>query len=184
MTLLLQSVAVGCGMMAGLYFAFSTFVMRSLVALPDARGMEAMVSINRVILGSPFILLFFGTTLASFALGGWGIARWGQAGSLALVLGGAIYVLGHFGTTAAFNVPLNEALDRVDPSSSEAARIWADYVFRWTRWNHVRMAACLASSLLFLAGAGFESRAVASSSARPEPAPSRVPPRALPRPPC
>ncbi|MCB9613162.1 MAG: DUF1772 domain-containing protein [Sandaracinus sp.] len=140
-------------MMAGLYFAFSAFVMRSLAALPDTRGMEAMVSINRVIVASPFLVLFFGTTLASLALGAWGIARWGQARSVALVLGGAVYVLGHFGTTAAFNVPLNDALDRVDPASSEAARLWADYVVRWTRWNHVRTVACLASTLLFLAAA-------------------------------
>ncbi|MEZ4247106.1 MAG: anthrone oxygenase family protein [Polyangiales bacterium] len=147
---LLQAVAVGCGMMAGLYFAFSAFVMRSLAALPDARGIDAMVSINRVIVASPFVVLFFGTTLASLALGVWGVARWGQAGSLALVLGGAVYVLGHFGTTAAFNVPLNEALDRVDPASAEAARVWADYVVRWTRWNHVRTVACLASTVLFL----------------------------------
>ena len=88
--------------------------------------------------------------LASLALGVWGVARWGQAGSLALVLGGAVYVLGHFGTTAAFNVPLNEALDRVDPASAEAARVWADYVVRWTHWNHVRTVACLASTVLFL----------------------------------
>lgn len=150
---LTHAIAIGCGMMAGLYFAFSAFVMQSLAVVPGSGGIEAMQSINRVIVKSPFIGLFFGTTLASVVLAGWGIARWGEPGSLALVTGGVAYVVGHFICTAAFNVPLNDALDVVDPTTPEAARVWADYLRRWTRWNHVRTAACVASCALFLAAA-------------------------------
>jgi len=150
---LTQGLAVGCGMMAGLYFAFSTFIMRSLGAIPGPEGIHAMQSINRVILRSPFIALFFGTSLASLSFALWGLGRWGEAGSVALVAGGLVYLIGHFGFTAAFNVPLNDALEAVDPNTSEAARLWTEYLQRWTRWNHVRMAACLASCVLFLRAA-------------------------------
>jgi uncharacterized membrane protein len=153
MVLLTQALAVGCGMMAGLYFAFSTFIMRSLGSIPAREGIHAMQSINRVILKSPFMALFFGTSLVSLGLAIWGVSRWGQAGSLALVAGGLVYVVGHFGFTAAFNVPLNNALDVVDPATTEAAALWADYLKRWTWWNHVRMAACLASCAIFLSAA-------------------------------
>jgi len=153
MVLFAQALAIGCGMMAGLYFAFSAFVMRSLGSLPGPEGIHAMQSINRVILKSPFMALFFGTSLASLAFAVWGVGRWEQAGSLALVAGGLIYLIGHFGFTAAFNVPLNDALDGVEPTTAEAARLWSTYLRRWTWWNHVRMAACLTSCVLFLSAA-------------------------------
>ena len=38
--------AVGCGLMAGLFFAFSNFVMKALVRLPSEQGMAAMQHIN------------------------------------------------------------------------------------------------------------------------------------------
>jgi uncharacterized membrane protein len=38
--------ALGCGMTAGVWFAFSAFVMSALDRLPAAQGMAAMQSIN------------------------------------------------------------------------------------------------------------------------------------------
>ena len=61
-------VAIGCAVMAGVYFTFSAFVMRSLEAMPAARGIAAMQSINRVILSSAFMPLFFATTVLALAL--------------------------------------------------------------------------------------------------------------------
>jgi hypothetical protein len=45
-TWLLWFGAMGCGMIAGLYFAFSTFVMRALGRIEQAQGISAMNSIN------------------------------------------------------------------------------------------------------------------------------------------
>lgn len=145
--------ALGCALMGGVYFTFSTFVMDSLAALPKPEGITAMQSINDVILRSPFMPMFFGTSLASLVMVVWGVGRWGDAGCLALVVGGVVYFVGHFLFTAAFNVPLNDALAAVDPSTPEAATVWADYLVRWTRWNHVRMVACLVSGVAFLVAA-------------------------------
>jgi uncharacterized membrane protein len=38
--------ALGCGLMAGLFFAFSVSVMKALARLPSAEGIAAMQSIN------------------------------------------------------------------------------------------------------------------------------------------
>ena len=38
--------ALGCGLIAGVFFAFSTFVMKALARLPSGEGMAAMQSIN------------------------------------------------------------------------------------------------------------------------------------------
>ena len=145
--------ALACAAMGGIYFAFSSFVMTSLAAIPRPQGIAAMQSINRVIVSSWFIVLFFGTTLASLGLGVWGATRWSSAGAGLLVAGGLVYVLGMFVCTAAFNVPLNNALDAVDPASSAAAEVWSRYLRDWTRYNHLRTLCSVAASGLFIAAA-------------------------------
>ena len=132
-------VAVGIAMMGGVYFAFSSFVMGSLQTLPNAEGIAAMQSINRVILSSAFMPLFWATSLAALALAAWGGTHWNNPGSKLLVTGGLIYVVGMFVCTAAFNVPLNNALDAADPISSEGRTVWTTYAVqrcpprRWSR---------------------------------------------------
>ncbi len=145
--------AIACGLMAGVYFAFSGFVMTSLAALPRPQGIAAMQSINKVIVSSSFMPLFFGSTIASLALAVWGAARWGEAGSLPLLVGGLVYVVGMFVCTAVFNVPLNESLDAVDPGGVPAVESWSRYLRDWTRWNHLRTACSVLASGLFVVAA-------------------------------
>jgi uncharacterized membrane protein len=47
-----------------------------------------------------------------------------------------------------FNVPLNDALAKVEPSSAEGASLWTRYLTDWTIWNHVRTVAALAAATL------------------------------------
>ncbi len=46
--------AVGCGLMAGFFFAFSICVMKALEALPPAQGIAAMQSINVAVINPCF----------------------------------------------------------------------------------------------------------------------------------
>jgi len=149
----LWTAIVGCGLMAGVYFTFSSFLMGSLAAVPRPAGILAMQSINRVILSSLFMPVFFATSAVSLALAIWGLFRWGEPGAGFAIAGGLVYVLGMFVCTAAFNVPLNNALDVVEPDTAAAADLWTRYLRDWTRWNHVRTAASLGASGLFLAAA-------------------------------
>jgi uncharacterized membrane protein len=56
--------ALGCGLMAGLFFAFSVSVMRAFAGLPSAAGVAAMQSINVAIINPMFLAAFFGTAAA------------------------------------------------------------------------------------------------------------------------
>lgn len=49
--------------MAGVFFAFSTFVMKALGARPLAQGIAAMQSINVAVINRWFMAAFFGTAL-------------------------------------------------------------------------------------------------------------------------
>lgn len=148
-TALIWIAAIGTGLMAGVYFAFSAFVMTALGRLPPPAGIDAMRSINATILGSAFMPLFFGTTLISLALAVLAAFRWGDPGAGALGAAGLVYVVGMFLCTVRFNVPLNETLAAADAAG--AASVWQAYLTEWTRWNHVRTAASTLASGLYVA---------------------------------
>lgn len=142
--------SLGCGLIAGLYFAFSAFIMKALGRIEQAAGMSAMNSINTVILRSAFMPVFFGTTLTSALLAGTSVFRWGEAGTPAMLAGGILYVAGMFGVTIVFNVPLNNALAAAEPARSEGRDVWTRYLREWTFWNTVRTVASIAASACFI----------------------------------
>lgn len=138
-------------MMAGLYFAFSTFIMSALSRIPQAAGISAMNAINMVILKSLFAPLFWGTTIAGLALAVLALIGWGQPGAIAMLAGGAIHVVGMFAVTVTRNVPLNNMLAAADPAAAQSASTCTRYLRDWTIWNHVRTFASVAACALFIA---------------------------------
>jgi uncharacterized membrane protein len=135
--------ALGCGLVAGAFFAFSTFVMKALAQLPPAQGIAAMQSINVAVIHPLNGVAFFGTGAACFLLLVSSLFRWHKPGVAYLLVGSLLYLVGTILVTVVFNVPRNDALAAVAPASAEGAGLWARYVTTWTAWNHVRTAAAL-----------------------------------------
>jgi len=148
-TILLWFCALGCGLLGGLYFAFSAFIMTALDRAGVAHGVAAMNAINVQIVRSLFMPLFLGTTLGSAALATIGLLNPSPAGTLQLA-GGVLYVLGMFGVTMIWNVPLNNALVAAE-GKPEAGAVWSIYLKQWTRWNHLRTLASTGATALFIA---------------------------------
>ncbi|NYT35818.1 DUF1772 domain-containing protein [Allopusillimonas soli] len=149
-TILLWFSAISCGLLAGLYFSFSTFIMRALGRVEAPAGMAAMNSVNAVIQRSLFMPLFLGSSLVALMLVVISLFQWHQPGSVAAFAGGVIYIGGMFICTMAFNVPLNNALAKVDPASADGGNVWGHYLRDWTRWNHVRTVASTVAMILFI----------------------------------
>jgi uncharacterized membrane protein len=133
--------ALGCGLVAGVFFAFSSFVMPALRALPPAQGVAAMQSINVKAVTPAFMIALFGTALACLVVAA--IER-----DAYTVAGAALYLVGTIGVTIAYHVPRNDALAAAEPGDHEA---WTRYLREWTAGNHVRAAAALAAAALFTA---------------------------------
>jgi uncharacterized membrane protein len=149
--------ALGAGLIAGVFFAFSTFVMKALARIPSAQGIAAMQSINVVVINPWFMGVFLGTAVGCVGLGIWSLMNWKEAGVGWILTGSFAYLVGTLMVTMWFNVPRNDALAKVDPTSAEGARLWASYISSWTAWNHVRtaaalIAACLMTIALWLSG--------------------------------
>ena len=138
--------ALGCGLMAGLFFAFSVSVMKALARLPSAEGIAAMQSINVAIINPVFLAAFFGTAVACVLVMIASFLRWHDFGAVYLLSGAALYLVGTFLVTLVFNVPKNNVLASVAPANPESASLWTDYLSKWTAWNHVRAAAALAAA--------------------------------------
>lgn len=138
--------SVLAGLVGGVFFAFSVFVMRALAQLPPAQGIAAMQRINVTVINPLFLGPFLGTAplfalttyLASLSGGGHSTS-W-------LVAGFLVYTLGAVGVTLAMNVPRNNKLAGMQPTSQDAATYWPVYLREWMLWNHVRCAASLASA--------------------------------------
>ena len=141
--------AVASRLVGGVFFAFSNFVMEALGGLRPSEGAAAMQAINITVINPLFMTALFGTGIASVVLIGWGLADLDEAYAGWLIAAGAIYVIGEIATTGGYHVPRNNALARVDPESEEGARVWQTYLVEWTRMNHVRTVAGLASCALF-----------------------------------
>jgi uncharacterized membrane protein len=147
--LLTLGALLGCGLVAGVFYAFSSFVMRALGALAPAQGVAAMQSINVVVINPLFLGAFMGTAGGCLALAVVALARGPDPRAGWWLAGAALYLLGTFLFTLVFHVPRNNALAAVEPTSAEAARLWATYVVTWTMGNHVRAAAALLASAAF-----------------------------------
>src|SRR5229473_1524614 len=86
--------ALGCGLMAGVFFAFSAFVMKALARLPAAQGIAAMQSINVTVINTLFMTAFLGTAAACVLLAVSALVSWHTRGAAYLLAGSLLYLLG------------------------------------------------------------------------------------------
>jgi uncharacterized membrane protein len=151
-TMIIVAAISGAGLVTGLLFAFSNFVMTALADLPPDKGMFAMNRINARIINPTFLLIFLGTPLLCVLIC---VSAWlniHDTGNAFLLVGALAYLIGPFGITVLFNVPLNNLLARTNESESNVA--WPAYRRKWQRWNHIRTLIGVVSILFMTMGLG------------------------------
>lgn len=140
-------------LLAGVFQSFSDFVMRGLLRAAPAGGIESMQQLNRTVFRSFFITSFLAMVPISIAFA---IYAWFALDGLAMKLiiaAALIYVPLVFIVTAAGNVPMNEKLDKMAPTSPEAFEYWSIYGRVWTRWNTLRTFGSIATAGCYLLAA-------------------------------
>ncbi len=144
LTALTGAAAILAATVGGVFFAFSTFVMRGLDRTGPVAATTAMRGINaEAQANAAFLLLFFGSAALALGVGVVAAVQMRQPGSGYLLAGAALSLLAAVVTVVA-NVPLNDQL--------EVTGDWRHYVTVWTAWNHVRTIAPLLGSVLMLVG--------------------------------
>jgi uncharacterized membrane protein len=148
MVLILTS-ALSTALVAGIFYAFSSFVMAALGRIPSGEGINAMNAINVTVITPSFMVLFMGSALLGIVVGGWALLSISQTDSQLVLLACLLYVVGCFGVTMAFNVPLNNGLAVTSPA--EGSVFWQNYLRTWTMWNTVRTASSALAAIVFVA---------------------------------
>ncbi len=143
---------LGSALVGGIFFAFSSFIMKALADVPPAEGVGAMQSINVVVINPSFLGAFFGTAVLSLVAVGLVLVRWGHPSASFFLVGALFYLVGTILVTMLGNVPLNNQLAAVSATDPGTRKVWEHYLDRWTMWNHVRTAAAMAAALLYSLG--------------------------------
>lgn len=150
--LLLTAGIIGTGVVSGVFFAFSGFIMPALGRLPAPQGVAAMQAINVTAVTPPLMIALFGTAAVCLAIAVEAALSWGTPGAALRLLAALLYLVGVAGVTMAFNVPRNNALAALQPDTTQAASYWSGYLKEWTTWNSVRtLASALAMTALLAA---------------------------------
>lgn len=143
---------IGTGIMAGLFFSFSTFIMEALGEVSSESGMNAMKSINKKILNPLFGVIFFGTALMTLFLFIATLVSSEWNGRTYIISGSLLYLVGTFLVTIIFNVPLNDLLEKEDSTDYSSQQIWRSYIKKWTVWNHIRTVTAVGTLACFILG--------------------------------
>lgn len=130
--------AIGAGLSAGVYFAFSTFVMPGLRKQPAPHAISALQSINKAAPSSPLLMLvLFGTGIVCVLLMIAGFQHGGDPAAVWQIVGAALYLVSVL-ILVGYHIPHNDQLMKVDPNGSGAGTTWSHFYSAWMAWNHVR----------------------------------------------
>jgi uncharacterized membrane protein len=139
--------AVGCGLNAGVFFAFSNFVIPAFARLPVPQGIAAMQSVNVTVENPLFAVVIFGTAAVCLYLAAVALRHLDRPASRFQLIGSVLYLGVAMVATFGSNVPLNYALAKVSPLTTEGARFWQAFLQNWMLWNYVRTAGAEAAAV-------------------------------------
>ncbi len=146
-------VGLSSALVAGVFQAFSDFVMKGLLAAKPTAGVESMQMINRTVMRSTFLAMFLILAPITIGLAAYAYFKLSGAAQGWMIPGAMIYVGGVFLVTVLGNVPMNNRLAEMDHTRSEAADYWRTYGTVWTNLNHVRtFGSAVAAACFLLAG--------------------------------
>ena len=83
---------LGSGLVAGVFFAFSTFIMAALARLPTAQGIVAMQSINITVITPVFMVVLFGIAILAGYLAYFSFNDAGILGNFWILMGSLAYI--------------------------------------------------------------------------------------------
>jgi uncharacterized membrane protein len=146
--MLLVITATITGLTAGLFYSWSVSVTPGIGRLGDREYLASFQAMNRAIINPMFMICFLG---AAVMLPVTLLAHRGTQ-QFWLLLGATVcYLAGVIAVTFAGNIPLNNALDKLNIASSTAdqlATFSAQFENKWNTLNHIRSVANTAALVL------------------------------------
>ena len=147
--------ALLCSLVAGLVLTFAIVVMPGIKTMGDLAFLKSFKAMDRVIQNNQpiFMLVWVGSAvvlLATTVLGIWQLAGLDR---ILLIVACAIYLFGVHLPTVTINIPLNNHLQSQDLDTlteTELSETMARFESRWLRWNVIRTAVAVLTTVLLL----------------------------------
>lgn len=148
--------ALLCSLVAGLVLTFAIVVMPGIRALGDRDYLRSFKAMDRIIQNNQpvFMLVWLGSAVALLASTILGIWRLEGLDRILLVAACAVYIFGVQLPTVMFNIPLNNRLQSLDLDTIAEQELLAtaeSFDSRWLRWNALRTAVAILTTILLLA---------------------------------
>ncbi len=134
-TAVLKATTVATGVSAGMFFAFSTFVMPALDAADPQQAVQVMQLINEKAPNPALVVAMFGPALTLPYLA---YRCRNSPHRHLLITAAAVYLVGLVGVSIGGSFPLNDDLATVHVTAQNAAQEWHDFATPWKPLNHVR----------------------------------------------
>ncbi|MGN7820038.1 anthrone oxygenase family protein [Chitinophaga sp. 22536] len=138
------------GLLTGIFFGFEVAINPAFARLDDAQYIIAMQAINDVIVNPVFIFVFLG---AAVLLPVAAFQQQGRRKSL-LWVAAALYIIGVLAITSVCNVPLNDALAKVQVAGASAQQLKTareGFAEPWNRWHTIRTIAGIVATIIAIA---------------------------------
>ena len=145
--------ALWSAVIGGVFSAFSEFIMAALLRTEPAGGIEAMQHINRTVIKTQFVAGILSIAVFSVLFALYSLTVFNGAALVTLILAPLVYLPTVFFMTMFGNVPMNNELERLKPTSSEAKTYWLKYGRVWTRLNHLRSFGSIITAGLYIIAA-------------------------------
>jgi uncharacterized membrane protein len=144
-----------CSLLAGFVFSFAVVVMPGIGRLSDGAFIRAFQVIDAIIQESHplFVLVWLGSIVGTLTTLATGMSRLNGTSLVLLVLAAVMMLAAVHVPTFLINVPLNNALQRLDVTEMddrELARARAAFETTWNRWNTFRTVFSILATVLFL----------------------------------
>lgn len=141
------------GLMAGIFFTWTNAVTPGIGKLADISYLNALQSMNRIILNPAFYLVFWGAVLLIPLAAALNYITEPNTVFWLLVSASVIYWLGSFFVTFLGNIPLNNLLDKTnleEISLEDAKNLRKSIETKWNNFNLIRTITSTISFLLLI----------------------------------
>ena len=138
------------GIMAGIFFTWSNAVKPGIGKLSDLEYLNALQSMNRVILNGAFLIVFIGAIIAVALVPLFHFHLYPKNIFWLFICILLIYWIGVFGITVFGNIPLNEILDKTNLETITLEEIKALRSTIENKWNNFNLIRSISSGITFL----------------------------------
>lgn len=149
-TIVLVSAMFLTGLMAGIFFTWSNAVKPGIGKLGDLEYLNALQSMNRVILNGAFLIVFIGAIIAVALVPMFHFHLYPKNIFWLFICILTIYWIGVFGVTVFGNIPLNELLDKTNLETISLEEITALRSLIEDKWNNFNLIRSISSGITFL----------------------------------